>query len=168
MVDGCFRHIHCLRISSIGMPFQSFTCKHCKTIPSCGDFCMRVYRESISTDKRGERQTGKGMRLDYLGIEELKSVSVGTKKKLQEAGRNLWWLKAKIVVLSVRIRSLKEANYESINRKDVRRFCNNIIEACRQGKFGGKSALWDFLQDIAKNALRSEKGQIHRINKDHF
>lgn len=78
---------------------------------------------------------------------------------MKEAKRKLWWLKARLVVLSVRIRSLKEANIECIHRKDVRRFCNNIIEAHRQGKFGGKPALWDFFQDVAKNALKAKQAQ---------
>ena len=54
---------------------------------------------------------------------------------------------------------MREANFECINRKDVWRFCNNIIEAHKQGKFGRKQALWDFFQDVAKNALKPKKGQ---------
>ncbi|MCO5588629.1 hypothetical protein L7F22_042586 [Adiantum nelumboides] len=34
-----------------------------------------------------------------------------------------------------------------------------MYEAHRKGKFGGKSALWNFFQDIARNLLRPKRGQ---------
>ncbi|MCO5547292.1 hypothetical protein L7F22_000739 [Adiantum nelumboides] len=120
---------------------------------------MRVYRECSAIEKRGVRDTGKGRRLDFLTTKELKNAALDSRKELKEAKRKLWWLKAKVVMYSVRIRSLKEANFECINRKDVRRFCNNIVEAHRRGKFGGNLALWNFFQDVAKNVLRPKKGQ---------
>ena len=102
-VEGCFRHINCLRISKVGMPFDGFTCDYCQKIITCDDFCMRVYREFNAIEKRGARNTGKGRHLDYLGTKELRKASLGSRKDLKEERRKIWWLRAKVVVLSVRI-----------------------------------------------------------------
>lgn len=163
-VAGCFRHIKCLRISNDGQPFEGFSCHQCKEIPRLGDFRMRVYRENKVEKKRGNRGTGAGRRLDYLTKDEIRKTALVAKKQSRDLLLRLWWAKSHIAILSVRVRSLREANIESLNRKDVRRFCNNIVEAHRLGKFGGKTALWDFLQDVAQNMLRSNSGQRYSEN----
>ena len=54
---------------------------------------------------------------------------------------------------------VKEASLESVERKDVQRFCNNITEAHQAGKFGGKNALWDFLTEFANFFTRKPHRQ---------
>ena len=134
-------------------------CHFCRDIPKCTDFCLRLFREQSSCIKRGNRGTRNRTRLDFLTKEEVKAEHVSTKKELRDASRKLWWADRRIAALSVRVRSMKEASMESLQRKDIRRFCNNVIEAHRLGKFGGKSALWDFLQDIAQNLVRTRQGK---------
>lgn len=72
--------------------------------------------------------------------------------------------KAKVAILSVRIRTLREASMQSLIRKDIQRFCNNIIEAHRLGKFGGKATLWEFLQDLVQSMIRSSLGRRYTEN----
>lgn len=72
-IDGTYRHIHCQRAYEIGIPFDSLTCNFCKLVPECDDFRMRLYRESMCTNKRSEQDTGKGRRMDYLTQNELKN-----------------------------------------------------------------------------------------------
>lgn len=96
--------------------------------------------------------------MGYLTNTEVKVEMASTKKQLRDVSRKLWWANRRIASLSVRVRSLTEANMESLQRKDVRRFCNNVVEAHRLGKFGGKPALWNFLQDVAQNLVRTRQG----------
>ena len=159
VIDGCFRHFDCKRVSKIEEPFHNLTCEKCNEIPKCNDFHMRVYRERRAKVKRGNRGTGEGRRLDYLTKEETRKEISSSKQTIRRAHRQIWWLACKVAMLSVKVMTLKEASLESVERKDVRRFCNNIIEAHRAGKFGGKNALWDFLTDVAQNLTRKPHGQ---------
>lgn len=163
-IDGCFRHISCPRVSNNGQPFEAFSCNNCKGIPKLHDFRMRLYREKTAEKKRGTRGTDCGRRLDFLTKQELRQTTFIAKKHARDLTLKLWSAKAHIAVLSVRLRTLREASMESLNRKDVKRFCNNIVEAHRLGKFGGKPALWDFLQDVATNMSRPKAGKRYSAN----
>lgn len=46
----------------------------------------------------------------------------------------------------------------SIDEYNVYKFCHNILNAHQMKVFGGKHALWDFIQDIARHLNRSDKG----------
>ena len=37
-INGTYKHVHCKRVSEIGIPFDSLTCIFCKLIPNCDEF----------------------------------------------------------------------------------------------------------------------------------
>ena len=41
VIDGCFRHFDCKRVSKIEEPFHNLTCEKYNEIPECNDFRMR-------------------------------------------------------------------------------------------------------------------------------
>ena len=73
--------------------------------------------------------------------------------------RALWWERTKVAILSIRIRSLKDKLFESIERKDVFRFCKDVCEAHKQGKLQGKDAVWESVQDIFHNLTHPKAGR---------
>ena len=158
-IDGTYRHIHCQRGSETGTPFDSLTCRFCKLVPECNDFRMRLYRESRCTNKRSERDTGKGRRLDYLTQNELKNAARVTNANHRSTMRALWWERTKVATLSIRMRSLKEKLFESAESKDVFRFCKDVCEAHKQGKLQGKDAVWEFFKDIFHNLIHEKAGR---------
>lgn len=117
-----------------------------------------MHREEEALEKRGERTTHGGIRLGYLTTQELSSQvhSLNAKRRRER------WLLAlqaqKVCALSTRKRKLEELLGVAADRKDLRLFLRNIVTGHRNGAFGGKDALWDFLKDVAKNLERNPKG----------
>ena len=107
-IDGTYRHIHYQRGSETWNPFDSLTCRFCKLVLEYNDFRMRLYHESRCTNKRSERDTGKGRILDYLTQNELKNAARVTNSNHRSTMRALWWERTKVATLSIRMRSLKE------------------------------------------------------------
>lgn len=71
-IDGTYMHIHCKRAYEIWIPFESLTCGFCKMILECDEFRMNLYHDSKCANKRHERDTRRGRRLEYLTQNELK------------------------------------------------------------------------------------------------
>lgn len=70
--------------------------------------------------------------------------------------------------LKVKRPTLAEMAKNSMADHNVHKFCHNILNAHRTGAFGGKSALWNFIQDVARNLNRSDKGNRHSENMKYF
>lgn len=157
-IQGSFRHKFCARLSSNGGGFVNLTCTYCDSIKREDDFRGRVHREAEALVQRGGRSTKSGMRLAYLTKTELRD-HVG---QLNNRFRRQRWLLGqqaqKICALSIRRKKLEELLGVAHDRKDLRLFLRNIVNAHRSGAFGGKEGLWDFLIDVAKNLQRVAKG----------
>jgi hypothetical protein len=164
MISGCFRHVNCSRLSSSGFPFTHFCCHACNQIPQEMDFRLRVVREDAALEKRGCRGTGDGRRIGFLSMQELANHSRVTMKRLRNERRLRWYQKAMLVRLAVTRPKLRITAEEALVRKDVVKFCNDIIAAHRTGAFGGKPALWDFMRDVTTNLRRKKQG--HRFSKN--
>ena len=65
----------------------------------------------------------------------------------------------KVSILSIRMRSLKEKEFESTKRKDVIRFCKDVCEAHKQGKLQGKDVVWEFVKDILHSLMHAKAGR---------
>ena len=106
-INGTHKHVHCKRVSEIGIPFDPLTCNFCKFIPNYDDFRMCLYRESRSNIKIHGRDTRKGRRLDHLTQIELKTVARDANATHRLTMRSLWWERTNVTTLSVRMRSLR-------------------------------------------------------------
>ena len=73
-------------------------------------------------------------------------------------------MRARVAQLKMDTYGLRLSVEENFNRKDVLSFCNNIIAAHKTNVFGGKLALWDFLQDVANNLNCRKQG--HHFSKN--
>lgn len=162
-VHGTFRHVRCYRVSVGSKSFPNFQCSYCAAIPRERDFRMRVYRQDEKKIERGQRDTKTCTRVDFLTYTELQNMAKDSRLENRLLRKELTFSKIKNVALSVKVRSLRGSLSESMNRKDVQKFCNDIREAHSQGKFDGKPALWNFLTDIAQNVIRP--GHKRRYNK---
>ena len=72
---------------------------------------------------------------------------------------SLWWERTKVATLSIRTRSLREKLFESVGRKYVFKFCKDVCEVHKQGKLQGKDVVWEYVQDIFHNLVRSKSGR---------
>jgi hypothetical protein len=77
--------------------------------------------------------------------------------------RELWVLRARCTRAKASKRSLVSVQTEMANRKDIVVFCRNIVQAWRDGLWGGHEALWEFMKDVSKNLVRKKEG--HRFSK---
>ena len=59
VIDGCFHHFDCKRVSKIEEPFRKVTCEKGNEIPNCNDFHMRVYREIGLMSKEVIKELGR-------------------------------------------------------------------------------------------------------------
>ena len=109
--------------------------------------------------ERHGRDTEQGRRLDHLTQTELKIVAREANATHRLTMRSLSWERTKVATLSIRTRSLREKLFESAGRKDVFRFCKDVCEAHKKGKLQGKDAIWEFVQDIFHNLVRSKSGR---------
>ena len=109
--------------------------------------------------KRHGRDTWKGRMLDHLTQIELKIVAREANATHRLTMQSLSWERTKVATLSIRKRSLSEKLFESTERKDV-------CEAHKQGKLQGKDAIWEFVQDVFHNLVRSKsvEGIVHPLN----
>lgn len=121
----------------------------CAHIPQENDFKKRVFREDLSIDKKGSRTTSGGRRVGCLTIVEFVRHGEDMRKKLTLEKLNHWSARARTVHLKVKRPTLKEMARQSSFEHDLLKFCNNILNAHKIGAFGGRAALWDFIQDIA-------------------
>lgn len=62
-----------------------------------------------------------------------------------------WATKLRIVQLKVNCLTLKEQAMAASNEYNVYKFCGDILRVHRSDAFGGKVALWDFMQDVVAN-----------------
>ena len=76
--------------------------------------------------------------------------------------------KARIVQLKIKRPTLREAAQQASSEHNVFKFCNNIIAAHRTGAFGGKPALWNFMQDVAANLNHDRRGHRFSDNTSAF
>ena len=143
-INGTYRHIHCQRASETGIPFHSLTCRFCKLVLECDDFRMWLYHESRCTNKISEWDTWKVRRLDYLTQNELKNVVRVTNANHRSTMRALWWERKKVATVSIRMRSLKENLFESVERKDVFRFFKDVCQAQSKENFKVKMQFGNF------------------------
>jgi hypothetical protein len=66
-------------------------------------------------------------------------------------------------MLQTRVPKIGDMCADSANRKDIMKFCNSIVLAHKRGAFGGRSALWDMMRDVAFNINKKKEG--HRFSK---
>ena len=168
VVTGCFRHVHCKRLTFTGTPYTNFSYDKCSELVLARDFRFRVLREGCALVKRGLRGTECGRRVDYLSSTELAAHSRQLAKKFRHEKAMKWVLKARVAQLKVKQWGLKLSALENFNREDVLSFCNNILAAHRTNAFGGKPTLWDFLWDVAKNLNRVRQGHRFSPNAKSF
>ena len=109
--------------------------------------------------KRHGRDTGKGRILDHLTQTELKIVAREANATHRLTMRSLLWERTKVATVSIRTKSLREKLFESAGWKDVLRFFKDVCEDHKQGKLQGKDAVWEFVQDIFHNLVRSKLGR---------
>lgn len=62
------------------------------------------------------------------------------------------------------MRSLKEKLLESIERKDVFRFCKDVCEAHKQGKLQGQDEVCEFFKDIFHNLMHVKVGRRYNTS----
>ena len=60
--------------------------------------------------------------------------------------------------MKVKRPTLKEHALSASNKHNVYKFCGDILSAHRCGALGGRSALWDFMKDIAANLNCRKQG----------
>lgn len=168
IVQGCFRHTRCSKMSSSDFPLTNFMCFECSRIPQKDDFRKRVIRESASVEKRGTRYAIRGRRIDYLGHHELALHGRVVARKLKFERALLWQTKTQVVQLKRAHRSLKLNATENFICEEVFAFYNNILSTHRTNAFGGKPALWDFLRDVAANLNWSKQGYRFSTNTKSF
>ncbi|CAM6094627.1 unnamed protein product [Calypogeia fissa] len=163
LVDGCFRHVACMRISTDSDGFQDFTCDKCHSIIQEKDFKMRVFREEEAAIKRGDRDTGRGRRIDFLQTDEAKLLIKQKNAKARRLERELWVLRARLLRQKTSQKSFIMVQ-ELANREDITNFCRRIVSSWRDGLWGGKEALWDFMSDVSKNLSRKANGRRYSKN----
>ncbi|CAM6094641.1 unnamed protein product [Calypogeia fissa] len=164
LVDGCFRHVACMRISTDSDGFQDFTCDKCHSIIQEKDFKMRVFREEKAAIKRGDRDTGRGRRIDFLRTDEAKLLIKQKNAKARRLERELWVLQARLLRQKASRKSFIMVQEELANREDITNFCRRIVNSWRDGLWGGKEALWDFMSDVSKNLSRKANGRRYSKN----
>ena len=64
--------------------------------------------------------------------------------------------------------SLRKRSKQVEGEHGVLNFCHSIIAAYRTGAFGGKPALWEFLQDVAKNLNTKKNAHWYSKNNKAF
>lgn len=169
IIEGCFRHKGCRRVSMSGAPFDDLTCTRCARIPQEVDFRHRVMREELSLEKRGTRSSAGGRRLGFLQSHELFQYSRHRAYEIRLAKQKLCRMRALVCQLKITRPTLREAAAECENRRDVLKLCNNIILAHKTKAFGGKAALWDFIVDVGNNLnKKSAKGNRFSSNTAAF
>ncbi|CAM6085926.1 unnamed protein product [Calypogeia fissa] len=122
------------------------------------DYYCRVWREQRSIEKRGQRDTGNGRRFEVLSIEELPKVVREKNRSYRKVVRENWMLKVKLMRFKAEKKSFSRVQEEFANRSEVSLFCHLIIKSWRDGLWGGKQALWDFMADVAQNISRKKQG----------
>jgi hypothetical protein len=157
-IRGCFRHKLCYRLSLNGGGFENLTCSNCDSIKREDDFRGRVHREAEALVHRGERTTHGRIRLGYLTKTELRKHVHDLNSKYRKEHWMLTKQAQKVCALSTRKKKLEELLGVAADRKDLKLFLRNIVNGHRNGAFGGKEGLWDFLKDVARNLERSSKG----------
>jgi hypothetical protein len=89
-------------------------------------------------------------------------------REFRAQSRLLWSHKACLSQLKMSRPTLRERERQLEGERGILNFCHNIISAHRTGAFGGKPALWDFMQDVARNLNRSAKGFRFSDNSKSF
>jgi hypothetical protein len=127
-----------------------------------------VVQEDATIVKRSAKGIGFGKRFRYLFIHEPSAHNCAICKKYQTAKFALWYQKGKVAQLKMSRPSLKVSSFECLKRKDVFRFCNNILSTHCTNVFGGKPSLWDFLKDVVGNQNRKKEGYKWNMNNKGF
>jgi hypothetical protein len=167
-VQGTFRHKKCRRVSLFVGGFPNLTCPSCAEIPLECDFRQRVVREDKSIVKRGLRTTSSGMRVGYLSMNELLRHSRYVARKYRFERLQHWVTRATMTQLKVKRPTLRDMAKNANSDHNVHKFCQNILNAHRTGAFGGKPALWDFIEDVAQNLNRDDRGNRYSGNSKCF
>ncbi|CAM6105892.1 unnamed protein product [Calypogeia fissa] len=163
VIEGLFRHTNCSRISTEqGAGFQDLTCEHCFSIKTESDFRLRVLRESTAMEKRGTRDTGRGRRLDYLTIPEVRNQARIYRRGVLRERRIQRSLRHKLLMLQAKVPKLRDICGEAANQKNVNKFCTSIMLAHKSGAFGGRAAVWDMLTDIVSNLNKKQQGKRYK------
>jgi hypothetical protein len=143
--------------------FTKFTYDKCWCITQESDFRGRVRQEHDAVEKHGTRDTGRGRRIDYLTSEEVTLEHRKTKEKTHTLERELWVVRARCMRVTASKRSFVGVQTEMANHTDVISFCRCIVQAWRDGLWGGREALWEFMKDVTKNLVTKKEG--HRFSQ---
>ncbi|KAL2630890.1 hypothetical protein R1flu_015576 [Riccia fluitans] len=156
-IEGTFRHDNCSRVSAFGGGFENLCCSACYNIPKTSSFRFRCTREDDAAIKRGSRNSLLCIRLDYLTIPELRAQAECRARARRKEQIELFRLKRRVCTLLSQTCKVAQIASEFAKRKDIVSFLRNICNAHKNGAFGGREALWEFLCDVGHNMNRAAK-----------
>ncbi|KAL2629882.1 hypothetical protein R1flu_014568 [Riccia fluitans] len=130
----------------------------CYNIPKTSSFKFQCTREDDAAVKRGSRDSLLRIKLDYLTILELRVQAQCRARARRKEHIELFKLKRRVCTLMSRTCKVAQIAGESAKWKDIVNFLRNIYNAHKNGAFGGREALWEFLCDVGRNMNRAAKG----------
>ena len=108
------------------------------------------------------------MRVGYLSVSELACHSRDVAKRYRLEKLQHCSARVRITQLKVKRHALREMAKSASADGNVVKLCQSIVNAHRVGAFGGKPALWDFLQDVAQNLNRDSQSNRYTLNTKCF
>ena len=145
---------------------MDFTCAACRRIPAMDDFRHRVARRGESGDAHHAKTN-----IRYRASTELAQSQA---QELRSLKKQQFFLVSKLAASQASRMSWKARCRNAAGRGDVRRVTDELTKAYEDGKFEGKTALWNFLSDLVhcaasepdKNGRRATikyHGSTHRF-----
>ena len=119
---------------------MDFTCAACRRIPVMDDFRHRVARRGESGDAHHAKTN-----IRYRASNELAQSQA---QELRSLKKQQFFLVSKLAASQASRMSWKARCRNAAGRGDVRRVTDELTKAYEDGKFEGKTALWNFLSDL--------------------
>ncbi|GAQ92670.1 hypothetical protein KFL_010890010, partial [Klebsormidium nitens] len=146
-VVGTFCHVDCER----------YDCTKCPLIPRCPDFWRRVERAAKAELTRGERVCEPGVGFENLQRGELIESLREFQKRCHSLRQEAFYLNSSLTRLRKSVVSVSGKVEEALHSGDPSQLAEMVRRACDLGAFSGRTQLYNFLLDLAKNLVSVTK-----------